>query len=106
MTMALDSGEGHSLQEEGQQPMGGMVETPLGRAPGAREAVGPHPGWELMWTGGRRLLLMGPGLPGDHCRHPAGTSAAVGDKCSALKAGCQDPKERQAGSSMLTVFLR
>lgn len=42
--MAPDSGERHSLQEEGQQPMGGMVETPLGRAPGAREAVGP-PSW-------------------------------------------------------------
>lgn len=49
---------------------------------------------------------MGPGLPGDHCRHPAGTSAAVGDKCSALKAGCQDPVERKARSSMLTVFPR
>lgn len=40
---------------------------------------------------------MGPGLPGDHCRHLAGTSAAVGDKCSALKAGCQDPMARKAG---------
>lgn len=29
----------------------GVVETPLDSTPGAREAVGPHPGWELMWKG-------------------------------------------------------
>lgn len=80
--------------------MGGMVATPLGRAPGAREADGPRPGGS--WCGRE---AEGCSLWGQGSRRPlwtpAGTSAAVGDKCSAPRAGCQDPMERKAGSSVL-----
>lgn len=46
-------GLGETAQPVGRRAaaLAGVVETPLDSTPGAREAVGPHPGWELMWKG-------------------------------------------------------
>lgn len=97
VTMAPGSGERHSLWEEGQQPLGVAVETPLGSAPGTKEAVGPHPGWELMWTGGRSLWGQGFPAPPETLRRGQGGS---GDKGPGRELGAaESPGEGGAGPS-------
>lgn len=82
VTMA--PGLGETAQPVGRRAAapGGVRWRPRWTVPqGPEKLLPPHPGWELTWTGCGRVLLVGPGLPGHHCRHPAGASAAMGDKC-------------------------